>query len=84
MTLPPGAANQLEVVSIRQEVLEDVVSSSLQVDASIAQIDNEIAQAGELHGYLADKRDRRSLPRGTSTFRLGTRRLLPCPRDGSR
>jgi hypothetical protein len=58
MTLPPGAANQLEVLSLRQEVLEDVVSSSLQVDATIAQIDNEIAQAGELRGYLADKRDR--------------------------
>jgi hypothetical protein len=58
MTLPPGAGNQLEILSIHQEILENVVSSSLQVDATIAQIDNEIAQASELRGYLADKRDR--------------------------
>jgi hypothetical protein len=35
------------------------MAASLQVDATIAQIDNEIARANEVRGYLADKRDRR-------------------------
>ena len=35
------------------------MAASLQVDATIAQIDNEIARANEVHGFLADKRDRR-------------------------
>ncbi|MBV8553718.1 MAG: hypothetical protein JOY54_20660 [Acidobacteriaceae bacterium] len=56
--LTPASINPWEVLSLRQEIVEDVLSSSLQVDATIAQIDNEIAQAGELRGYLADKRDR--------------------------
>jgi hypothetical protein len=55
---PPDAVNQFELLSVRQEILEDVMSSSLEVDATIAQIDNEIAQANELHGYLSDRRDR--------------------------
>lgn len=55
---PPDSVNQFEVLSLRQEILEDVTSSSLDVDATIAQIDNEIAQANELRGYLADRRDR--------------------------
>lgn len=37
---------------LRQQILEKVVAASLQVDATIAQIDNEI------RGYLSDKRDR--------------------------
>jgi hypothetical protein len=57
MALPPGARNGLELLSLRQDILEGVTSSSLQVDATIAQIDNEIAQCSELRGYLADKRD---------------------------
>jgi hypothetical protein len=55
---PPSAEHQLELLSIHQQILESVVSTSLQVDATIAQIDNEIVQASELRGYLADKRDR--------------------------
>jgi hypothetical protein len=35
-----------------------VMAASLQVDATIAQIDNEIARANEVRGYLADRRDR--------------------------
>jgi hypothetical protein len=35
-----------------------VVAASLQVDATIAQIDNEIAQSNEVRGYLSDKRDK--------------------------
>ena len=57
VALPPDAVNRLEVLLLRQSILEGVVTSSLQVDATIAQIDNEIAAAGELRGYLADKRD---------------------------
>jgi hypothetical protein len=55
---PSAATNPLEVLSLRQAILEAVMSSSLQVDATMAQIDNEIAQAGELRGYLVDRRDR--------------------------
>jgi hypothetical protein len=33
------------------------MAASLQVDATIAQIDNEIARANEVRGYLADRRD---------------------------
>ena len=34
------------------------MAASLQVDATLAQIDNEIARANEVRGYLADRRDR--------------------------
>jgi hypothetical protein len=34
------------------------MAAGLQVDASIAQIDNEVARASELRSYLADRRDR--------------------------
>jgi hypothetical protein len=52
---PPDA---LQALSLRQEIYSGVLAASLQVDATTAQIDNEIAQANELHGYLADRRDR--------------------------
>lgn len=58
MELPPDPANAGEALSLRQEILEGVMSSSLEVDATIAQIDDEIAHARELRDYLADKRDR--------------------------
>jgi hypothetical protein len=47
-----------KVVRLRQQILEKVVAASLQVDATIAQIDNEIAQSNEIRGYLSDKRDK--------------------------
>jgi len=34
------------------------MTTSLQVDATLAKIDNEVARANELRGYLADRRDR--------------------------
>ena len=34
------------------------MAASLQVDATIAQIDNEIARSNEVRGFLADRRDR--------------------------
>lgn len=47
-----------KVMRLRQQILEKVVETSLQVDATIAQIDNEIAQSNEIRGYLSDKRDK--------------------------
>lgn len=46
------------IMLLREQILGKVVAASLQVDATVAQIDNEIAQANELRSFLADKRDR--------------------------
>jgi hypothetical protein len=51
-------SDALKIMSLREQILEKVMAASLQVDATIAQIDNEIAQSNELRGYLADKRDK--------------------------
>jgi hypothetical protein len=48
-----------QVLWLHQRVSERVMGASLQVDATIAQIDNEISRANELRGYLSDRRDRR-------------------------
>jgi len=47
-----------QILWLHQRISERVMAASLQVDATIAQIDNEIARANELRGYLADRRDR--------------------------
>jgi hypothetical protein len=47
-----------KITPLRQVVTEKVLAASLEVDATIAQIDNEIAQSNEVRGYLSDKRDR--------------------------
>jgi hypothetical protein len=47
-----------KITRLRQEIIEKVLAASLEVDATIAQIDNEIAQANEVRGYLSDKRDK--------------------------
>jgi len=47
-----------KITPIRQVIIEKVLAASLEVDATIAQIDNEIAQSNEVRGYLSDKRDR--------------------------
>jgi hypothetical protein len=52
-------ADRWQILWLHQRVMERVMSASLQVDATIAQIDNEIARANEVRGFLADKRDRR-------------------------
>jgi hypothetical protein len=52
-------ADRWRVLWLHQHISERVMAASLQVDATIAQIDNEIARANEVRGYLADKRDRR-------------------------
>jgi len=47
-----------QILWLHQRISEKVMATSLQVDATIAQIDNEISRANELHSYLADRRDR--------------------------
>jgi len=51
-------ADRWQILWLHQHISEQVVAASLQVDATNAQIDNEIARANELRGYLADRRDR--------------------------
>ena len=47
-----------KITPLRQIIIERVLAASLEVDAIIAQIDNESAQSNEVRGYLSDKRDR--------------------------
>jgi hypothetical protein len=56
--LAHNQADVWKIMPLREQILEKVLAASLQVDATIAQIDNEIAQSNELRGYLADKRDK--------------------------
>ena len=46
------------ILWLHQHISEQVLAASLQVDATIAQIDNEIARANEVRGFLAERRDR--------------------------
>ncbi|HTZ59503.1 MAG TPA: hypothetical protein VMB49_15455 [Acidobacteriaceae bacterium] len=52
------AADRWQVLWLHQRISEQVTAASLQVDATVAQIDNEIARANEVRGYLSDRRDR--------------------------
>jgi hypothetical protein len=47
-----------QILWLHQHISEQVMAAALQVDATVAQIDNEITRANELRGYLADRRDR--------------------------
>jgi hypothetical protein len=51
-------ADRWQILWLHQHISEQVMAASLQVDATLAQIDNEIAHANEVRGYLADRRDR--------------------------
>ena len=51
-------ADRWHILWLHQHISETVMATSLHVDATIAQIDNEISRANELHSYLADRRDR--------------------------
>jgi len=53
-----ASADRWKILWLHQHISEQVMAVSLQVDATIAQIDNEIALANEVRGYLADRRDR--------------------------
>ena len=46
-----------QILWLHQHISEQVMAASLQVDATTAQIDNEIARANEIRGFLADRRD---------------------------
>jgi hypothetical protein len=46
-----------QILWLHQHITEQVMAASLQVDATTAQIDNEIARANEIRGFLADRRD---------------------------
>jgi hypothetical protein len=57
----PGAKSSQQswrILSLHQRIYERVMMASLQVDATTASIDNEIARSTEVRGFLADKRDR--------------------------
>lgn len=47
-----------QILWLHQHIYERIMAASLQVDATVAQIDNEIVRANEVRGYLADRRDR--------------------------
>jgi hypothetical protein len=51
-------SDRWQILWLHQHISEQVMAASLQVDATTAQIDNEIARANEVRGYLADRRDR--------------------------
>jgi hypothetical protein len=53
-----AGADRWQILWLHQHIAEQVMAASLQVDATLAQIDNEIARANEVRGYLADRRDR--------------------------
>ena len=46
-----------KITPLRQVIIERVLLR-LEVDATIAQIDNEIAQSNEVRGYLSDRQDK--------------------------
>jgi len=52
-----SAVDRWQILWLHQHISEKIMATSLQVDATIAQIDNEISRANELRGYLADRRD---------------------------
>jgi hypothetical protein len=53
-----GPVDRWQVLWLHQRISEKVLSAALQVDATLAQIDNEIARANEVRGFLSDRRDR--------------------------
>lgn len=54
----PDTGDRWQTLWLHQRISEQVMAASLQVDATIAQIDNEISRASEIRSYLADRRDR--------------------------
>ena len=55
---PCQSAATLEELSMRQDIMETVVSASLQVDGVLAELDNERAHLSELSSILQARRDR--------------------------
>ena len=52
----PG--DRWQILWLHQHIYERIMAASLLVDATTAQIDNEIVSANEVRGYLSDRRDR--------------------------
>ena len=55
----PETADRLELLTLQQQVLLQVTSASLQVDASAEAVDAEIAEVKELESYMSSRRDLR-------------------------
>jgi len=53
-----ASGDRWQILWLHQYISEKIMATSLQVDATIAQIDNEVSRANEVHSYLADRRDR--------------------------
>jgi hypothetical protein len=47
-----------QILWLHQQITEQVLFAFLELDATNAQIDREIARADEIHSYLSDRRDR--------------------------
>ena len=58
ISVSAAPADRWQILWLHQCIYEKIMMTSLQVDATIAQIDNEISHANELRGYLSDRRDR--------------------------
>ena len=55
----PDAQNLADRMWLHQRILEDVTAGSLQVDATVAQIDYEVSGVNALRSSLTDARDRK-------------------------
>ena len=51
-------ADRWRILWLHQHISERIMATSYLVDATNAQIDNEVARANEVHSYLSDRRDR--------------------------
>ena len=58
LSTDPVPPDRWQILWLHQRISEQVMAASLQVDATIAQIDNEIARSNEVRGFLAERRDR--------------------------
>ena len=54
----PALVNPYETLASRQEILLQVTTASLQLDATMGEIDAEIAETRELQNFLAARRQR--------------------------
>ena len=75
-------ADRWQILWLHQHISEQVMAASLQVDATTAQIDNEIARANEVRGYLADRRDRACRDPGAVRTRRFTFGIKVCVGSG--
>jgi hypothetical protein len=53
----PGETNHIDVIAVRQEINEQLLTSLLENSAVISRLDNEIAQNDALADYMEGKRD---------------------------